>query len=113
MPGKRVELCVKGPTLTSGHFRNAAASTELFDAEGWLRGGDLVDVDKHRWLRLDGRSKELIRVRGFQVSTIEIVPAWLTWRTLGGTERYSELLLWSTLLRRSHSRISRVGSGLG
>jgi acyl-CoA synthetase (AMP-forming)/AMP-acid ligase II len=72
IPGKRGELYIKGPTLTRGYFRNAAASAELFDAEGWLRGGDLGYVDEHGWLRLDGRSKELIKVRGFQVSPSEV-----------------------------------------
>lgn len=44
----------------------------MFDAEGWLRGGNLGYVDKHGRLRLDGRSKELIKVRGFQASPSEI-----------------------------------------
>lgn len=71
-PGVRGELCVKGPTVTRGYFSNPAASAELFDKDGWLRGGDLGYVDENGWLRLDGRSKELIKVRGFQVSPSEI-----------------------------------------
>lgn len=70
--GKTGELCIKGPTVTKGYFRNAAASAELFDAEGWLRGGVLGFVDEQGWLRLDGRRKELVKVRGFQVSPSEV-----------------------------------------
>jgi acyl-CoA synthetase (AMP-forming)/AMP-acid ligase II len=70
--GKRGELYIKGPTVTMGYFGNAEASKELLDEDSWLKGGDLGYVDENGWLRLDGRSKELIKVRGFQVSPSEI-----------------------------------------
>jgi acyl-CoA synthetase (AMP-forming)/AMP-acid ligase II len=70
--GKRGELYIKGPTVTMGYFGNVEASKELLGEDGWLKGGDLGYVDENGWLRLDGRSKELIKVRGFQVSPSEI-----------------------------------------
>ena len=72
-PGKRGEVYIRGPTITRGYFGNAEASQELFDEDrSWLKGGDLGFVDENGWLRLDGRRKELIKVRGFQVSPSEI-----------------------------------------
>ncbi|KAJ5483836.1 Phenylacetyl-CoA ligase epaB [Penicillium diatomitis] len=67
------ELCVRGPTVTSGYYKNAKANADAFDADGWFKTGDIArcDVSTRKWYIVD-RKKELIKVRGFQVAPAEL-----------------------------------------
>ncbi|KAK9578708.1 hypothetical protein V6Z93_009654 [Aspergillus fumigatus] len=69
----RGELCVRGPTITPGYFRNDSANAESFDAEGWFKTGDIAYCEgrTRKWYIVD-RRKELIKVRGFQVAPAEL-----------------------------------------
>ncbi len=62
----RLEIRCKGANITPGYFRNAAATQEAFDAEGWLRSGDAVRlVDPARpelGLVFDGRIAESFKL---------------------------------------------------
>ncbi|KAL2861201.1 acyl--CoA ligase [Aspergillus lucknowensis] len=71
--GVRGELCVRGPTVTPGYFKNAQANAEAFDDEGWFHTGDIAycDGETRKWYIVD-RKKELIKVRGFQVAPPEL-----------------------------------------
>ena len=40
--------------------------------DGWYRTGDVGCLDADGWLRITDRSKEMIKVRGFQVAPAEI-----------------------------------------
>jgi acyl-CoA synthetase (AMP-forming)/AMP-acid ligase II len=69
----RGELCVRGPTVTSGYFENPKANAESFDSEGFFKTGDIVYCDgkTKKWYVVD-RKKELIKVRAFQVAPPEL-----------------------------------------
>ncbi|KAL4779644.1 hypothetical protein BJX76DRAFT_365074 [Aspergillus varians] len=69
----RGELCVRGPTITPGYYKNPAANAESFDSDGWFHTGDIAycDGETHKWYIVD-RKKELIKVRGFQVAPPEL-----------------------------------------
>ncbi|KAL2850628.1 hypothetical protein BJY01DRAFT_233148 [Aspergillus pseudoustus] len=71
--GRRGELCVRGPTVTPGYFKNPNANAESFDSEGWFHTGDIAYCDEatKKWYIVD-RKKELIKVRGFQVAPPEL-----------------------------------------
>jgi len=47
------------------------SAAETLD-DGWYRTGDVGHLDAEGWLRLTDRSKEMIKVRGFQVAPAEI-----------------------------------------
>ncbi len=47
------------------------ATAAAFD-DGWYRTGDVGYLDTEGWLRITDRSKEMIKVRGFQVAPAEI-----------------------------------------
>ncbi|ESN97367.1 hypothetical protein HELRODRAFT_85499 [Helobdella robusta] len=66
------ELCVRGPQIMKGYYRNAAANEQTFTEDGWLRTGDIGSVDENGFLYLFDRSKELIKVKGFQVAPAEL-----------------------------------------
>ncbi|KAL3417885.1 4-coumarate-CoA ligase 2 [Phlyctema vagabunda] len=69
----RGELCVRGPTVIPQYFENPAANESSFDADGFLKTGDIVycTAASKKWYIVD-RKKELIKVRGFQVAPPEI-----------------------------------------
>lgn len=58
------EIVVKGPNITSGYYRNEAATAELFTADGYLRTGDVGYLDDENYLYLTGRIKSLIVTEG-------------------------------------------------
>lgn len=69
----RGELCVRGPTVTPGYYKNPEANALAFDSDGWFKTGDIAYCDQstRKWYIVD-RKKELIKVRGFQVAPPEL-----------------------------------------
>ncbi|KAF7189031.1 Phenylacetyl-CoA ligase epaB [Pseudocercospora fuligena] len=67
------ELCVRGPTVIRGYLDNPKANTESWDDEGYFHTGDIAVLSSKNdlWYIVD-RNKELIKVRGFQVSPAEV-----------------------------------------
>src|SRR3546814_14321596 len=52
------EVLVKTPWLMQGYYRDPQRSAEAMTADGWLRTGDLGDIDELGRLRITGRAKE-------------------------------------------------------
>jgi long-chain acyl-CoA synthetase len=69
-PGETGEIQARSPSLMTGYLP-AEATAEAF-ADGWYRTGDVGDLDADGWLRITDRSKEMIKVRGFQVAPAEV-----------------------------------------
>ncbi len=65
------EILVRGPNVFDGYWRDPEASAAAFDGEGWLRTGDLGEVDDG-YLRIVGRSKDLIITGGYNVHPREV-----------------------------------------
>jgi long-chain acyl-CoA synthetase len=57
------EIFLGGPTIFGGYWRNDAATAEVL-ADGWLRTGDMGELDDEGFLRVTGRKKELIVTAG-------------------------------------------------
>ncbi|MCM3849493.1 acyl--CoA ligase [Pseudonocardia sp. DR1-2] len=71
-PGSPGELLLRGPGVTDGYHDDTAATAAAFDEDGWLRTGDLATVDGAGRYRIVGRSKELIKSGGENVSPVEV-----------------------------------------
>lgn len=54
------EILVKSPMMFSGYYKEPKKTAEMFDAEGWLKTGDLGAIDADGFLKIVGRKKEII-----------------------------------------------------
>jgi malonyl-CoA/methylmalonyl-CoA synthetase len=66
------EILIKGPNVFSGYWRAEAATAAAFDEDGWFHTGDVGELDEKGYLRIVGRSRELIMTGGFNVYPREV-----------------------------------------
>ena len=74
-PGTVGELWLRGEQVFRGYRGAEAKTAAALSADGWLRTGDLAFEDASRRLTVVGRRKDVVKVRGFQVSPAEIEAA--------------------------------------
>jgi len=73
-PGETGEICVAGPNVTAGYWRNPAASQEMIRGR-WLHTGDIGYLDQDGYLYITDRKKDLIIKGGENISPREIEEA--------------------------------------
>ncbi|MCZ2820567.1 long-chain-fatty-acid--CoA ligase [Modestobacter sp. VKM Ac-2977] len=71
-PGERGELLVQGPQVFSGYWNRPEETDAVLLPGGWLRTGDVVEVDDDGFVRIVDRIKELIITGGFNVYPSEV-----------------------------------------
>ncbi|HKH00998.1 MAG TPA: condensation domain-containing protein, partial [Bradyrhizobium sp.] len=77
--GERGEIALRGPTITRGYDKNAAATAAAF-RDGWFRTGDLGYLDDEGYLFIVGRIREadVINRGGQKVAPAEVEEALLS-----------------------------------
>ena len=68
----RGEIELRGPNVFSGYWGRPEATAAAFTRHGWFRTGDIGEFDADGYLRLIGRSRELIITGGFNVYPREV-----------------------------------------
>ncbi|RYU09623.1 AMP-dependent synthetase/ligase [Nocardioides iriomotensis] len=58
------ELLVRGGQVMSRYWHDEDATREVTTAEGWLRTGDLGEIDDEGFVRVTGRKKEILVTAG-------------------------------------------------
>jgi HIP---CoA ligase len=69
------ELLVRGSTVMNGYLGDEAHTAQAIDADGWLHTGDLGSVDAEGYLKITGRTKDMVVVGGFNVYAAELEAA--------------------------------------
>lgn len=69
-PGEVGEIQAKSPSVMAGYLPDEATAAAF--ADGWYRTGDVGWIEPDGWVHLTDRSKEMIKVNGFQVAPAEI-----------------------------------------
>lgn len=70
-PGVEGEVVIRGPNVTSGYLAGPEVNAAAF-VDGWFRTGDIGALDPDGYLRLSGRSKEMINRGGETIAPREI-----------------------------------------
>ena len=69
-PGEIGEIQVLSPSVMAGYLPDEATADAF--ADGWYRTGDVGWLEPEGWVHLTDRSKEMIKVNGFQVAPAEL-----------------------------------------
>jgi fatty-acyl-CoA synthase len=67
------EIQVRGPWVTASYYRGVDA--DRFTADGWLRTGDVANVDPEGYAQIVDRTKDLIKSGGEWISSVELESA--------------------------------------
>ncbi|MFZ9111406.1 MAG: AMP-binding protein, partial [Burkholderiaceae bacterium] len=70
--GETGEVIIRGPNVTMGYFKNEEGTASAFFPGGWLRTGDLGQMDADGFFFITGRIKELIIKGGENIAPREI-----------------------------------------
>jgi long-chain acyl-CoA synthetase len=58
------EVCIKGPNVFQGYYKNEEATKETFTEDGWFKTGDLGIIHKDEFLQITGRAKNMLVTYG-------------------------------------------------
>jgi fatty-acyl-CoA synthase len=65
------ELQVRGPWIARSYYRDPEGD-DKFTEDGWLRTGDVAEVDDQGFIRLVDRTKDLVKSGGEWISSVEL-----------------------------------------
>jgi long-chain acyl-CoA synthetase len=70
--GEAGELCVRGPQVMKGYWQRPEETAKIISSDGWLKTGDVAEMDELGFFRIVDRLKDMILVSGFNVYPNEI-----------------------------------------
>lgn len=66
------ELCVRGPQVMAGYWQRPDETALVMTEDGFLRTGDMAQIDENGFVYLIDRKKDMIVVSGFNVYPNEV-----------------------------------------
>jgi len=70
--GEKGEIQVSGPSVFSAYLNNPQESAKAFSEDGWFRTGDLGTINELGYLRLSGRTKDIINRGGIKYNPLDV-----------------------------------------
>ena len=58
------ELLIRSPTIFAGYFKDPEATAAVLDDDGWLRSGDIAEIDDDGFVTITDRKKDIIVTAG-------------------------------------------------
>ncbi len=65
--GQRGEICLRGPNVMQGYWKNPKATAEIMTPDGYMRTGDVGYMDEDGYIYIVDRTKDMILSGGFNV----------------------------------------------
>jgi long-chain acyl-CoA synthetase len=66
-PGEPGEMCIAGPNVMRGYWKNEDATAASMTADGYFRTGDIAYMDADGFVHIVDRSKDMLLCGGFNV----------------------------------------------
>jgi long-chain acyl-CoA synthetase len=70
--GEAGEICIRGPNVMTGYYRQPEETRKAFTNDGYMRTGDIGIMDTRGFTRIVDRKKDMIIVSGFNVFPNEL-----------------------------------------
>ncbi|MGH3561728.1 MAG: acyl-CoA synthetase [Mycobacterium sp.] len=70
--GQRGEICVRGPQVMAGYWRNPQATAAVIDEQGWFHTGDIGQADDDGYVWVVDRVKDMVISGGENVYPAEV-----------------------------------------
>jgi long-chain acyl-CoA synthetase len=70
--GQAGEIEIRGPQLMAGYWQKPEETAMVMTADGWLKTGDIGQMDACGKLKIIDRKKDMILVSGFNVYPVEV-----------------------------------------
>lgn len=70
-PNEIGELLIRGPQVMKGYWKKPE-DTKKDIVDGWLRTGDLTRMDEDGYFYIEGRTKDMIKYKGYKVMAREV-----------------------------------------
>lgn len=94
------EVCMRGRHVFKGYFKDAQATADTVDRDGWLHSGDIGTIDAKGFLQITDRKKDLIITAGGENIAPALVEGYLKGIpvvsqavVIGDRQRYLSVLL--------------------
>ncbi|MBT9505733.1 AMP-binding protein [Rhodoferax sp.] len=70
--GQSGEICIRGPNVMTGYYKQPEENRHAFTADGFMRTGDVGIMDARGYTKIVDRKKDMILVSGFNVFPSEL-----------------------------------------